>query len=443
MSASKHFRNHFTKKRLLEIYNEDIQYKSARGVDRISDRLFKERIDENINIIYRKVHNGSYQFSQYREKLLSRGANRTPRVISIPTIRDKITQKAIARILGLLFREQTPYLHGTINGVIAAYRSGMYQSVLRLDVKDYYPSIQHDILMGKVGKKIRQKKLLNLIRNAISQRTVAKPNRKDKGKNDKGVPQGLSISNILANIYLLEMDHKYSSNPTIKYFRYVDDILIICQKTDIDQIRTEITNDCSKLGLSLHPVGNPSKSSETDITDGFTYLGYYFSNGKITVRKKTVDRFRESLIKILTNYKYSETKNPEFLKWALNLRITGCVFNESKYGWVFFFSQIDDCSLLGELDYFIKKQMKRFDITEFKPKTFLKAYHEITKNLNKTTYISNFDKLSVSEKRKMLDDIFKYERPYMTQQEIEYEFGRRIYKTVKELERDISRPSKD
>lgn len=441
MSASKHFRKYFTKKKLLEIYNDDIQYKSARGVDRISNRLFKERIGENIDIIYRKVHNGSYQFSQYREKLLSRGANRNPRVISIPTIRDKITQKAIAKILDLLFRAQTLFLHGIINEVIATYRSGLYQSVLRLDVKNYYPSIQHDVLMAKVGKKIRKKELLHLIRNAISQRTIARPNKKDKGKNDKGVPQGLSISNILANIYLLEMDEKYSNISTIRYFRYVDDILIICQKSDIDQICIKITNDCLNLGLNLHLVDNPSKSSVTDITDGFTYLGYDFSNSNITVRKKTVDRFRESLIKILTNYKYSETKDLEFLKWALNLRITGCVFNESKYGWVFFFSQIDDLSLLGKLDYFVKKQMKRFDITEFKPKTFLRAYHEITKNLNNTTYIPNFDRFSVTERRKILVDIFKYKHPLTTQQEIEYQFRRKIYKTVKELERDISRQS--
>jgi ribosomal protein S8 len=85
--------------------------------------------------------------------------------------------------------------------------------------------------------------------------------------------------------------------------------------------------------------------------------------------------------------------------------------------------------------------MKRFNITEFKPKTFLKAYHEITKNLSNTTYIPNFDRLEVTEKHKMLVDIFKYEHPHISQQDIEYEFRRRIYKTVKELERDISRPS--
>lgn len=441
MSASKYFRQYFTKKELLEIYDNDIRYKSARGVDRISNRLFKDRVGENIDIIYRKVHNGSYQFSQYREKLLSRGANRKPRVISIPTIRDKITQKAIAKILDSLFGEKTPFLHRIINDVITTYQSGLYQSVLRLDVKNFYPSIEHNLLMNKVSKKIRKKELLHLISNAISQRTVARPNKKDKRKNTKSVPQGLSISNILANIYLLDMDDKYSSISTIQYHRYVDDILIFCQQSDVSQIQVEITKDCMDLGLILHPVDNPKKSSVTTITDNFSYLGYYFTEKKVTVRKQSVERFRESLIRVFTNYKYSKTQDTDFLKWALNLRITGCVFNESKYGWMFFFSQINDRALLGELNYFVRKQMKRFNITQFKPKSFIRTYHEITKNLSNTTYIPNFDNFSAAEKRKTLADIFKDYQPSMTEQEVEYQFNRRIYKTVKELERDVSRPS--
>ena len=442
MSASRYFRKYFSKKSLLEIYTEEIQYKSARGIDRISNRLFKDRVTENINVIYRKVHNGTYQFSQYREKLLSRGAERYPRVISIPTIRDKLTQKAIAEILELVFGAQTPLLHSIIRDVISTYHSGLYQNVLRLDVENFYPSIKHDLLMKKVQKKIKKKELLHLISNAISRRTVARSNSKDRTITNIGVPQGLSISNILANIYLLEMDKKYLNIPTIRFFRYVDDILIFCQQSDISKVRAEITADCSILGLNLHSeVNNPAKSSVTNVTDSFIYLGYLFNNNRITVRKKSIDRFRESIIKIFTNYKYSDTQDMAFLKWALDLRITGCVFNKSKYGWVFFFSQIDDLSILGSLDHFVRAQMKRFNINQFKTKTFLKAYHEITRNLSYTTYIPNFDRLSVQEKHKMLVDVFKFPNPLMSSQEIEYQFRRKIYKTVKELEKDLSRPS--
>ncbi len=442
MTASKDFRKYFSKKMLNKIYKDEIRYKSARGVDRINNEAFEDQIKENIEIIHRKVHNGTYQFSQYREKLISRGAGRTPRVISIPTIRDKLTQKAITEILQLSFGSQTPFLHKIINDVIQAYRSGLYQSVLRLDVKDFYPSIQHKLLLKEISRKIKKKELLHLIGNAVSRKTVSKPSGKDKKLSTVGVPQGLSISNILANIYLLKIDKKYSNIPDIKYFRYVDDILIFCQTANVDQIRVEITNDCTTLGLNLHSdLDNPSKSSVTSTVDRFTYLGYQFENAKITVRRKSIDSFRESIIRLLTNYKYSETQNIVFLKWALDLRITGCIFNKSKYGWLFFFSQIDDVSLLGSLDHFVRSQLKRFNINDLKPKTFLKSYYEITRNLSKTTYIPNFDKFTVEKKHQILREVFQFPNPLMSTAEIEYHFRRKIYKTVRELEKDLSRPS--
>ncbi len=231
----------------------------------------------------------------------------------------------------------------------------------------------------------------------------------------------------LANIYLSQIDRKYSNNPDIKYFRYVDDILIFCQTNDIEKIRTEIAADCTALGLDLHSdTDNPSKSSVTNIADSFTYLGYFFENTKISVRKKSTDHFRESIIRLLTNYKYSETQDIVFLKWALDLRITGCIFNKSKYGWLFFFSQIDDLSLLGSLDHFIQIQVERFNVGQLKTKTFLKAYHEITRNLSDTAYIPNFDKLSVEEKHRILVEVFKFPNPRMSVQEIEYQFKRKI-----------------
>jgi RNA-directed DNA polymerase len=437
MAASSEFRKYFSKKGLKKLFVEEIRYKSARGIDQVSTRTFQDRLLDNLNIIHRKVHNGTYQFSQYREKLISRGAERTPRVISIPTIRDKLVQKALAEILQSSFGGQIPLLHVIINNVISTYRSGVYESVLRLDVKDFYPSILHADLIKEVRKKIRKKEIINLINNGISRKTVSRPNRNDKNATAKGVPQGLSISNILANIYLSQIDAKYSRKPTLKYFRYVDDILIFCNEIDIQAVHADLEWDCINLGLNLHKEDNASKSKSGKVVDGFSYLGYEFKNSKITVRKKSVDRLRESIIKVFTNHKYSNTKDIDFLGWALNIRITGCIFKKSKYGWLFFFSQIDDLSLLGELDHFIQTQLARFHINGIKPKTFLRAYHEMTKNLSKSSYIPNFDKLTTAEKRQMLIDVFKYKNPPSMPHEIEYEFNRNIYKMVKELERDL------
>jgi len=179
------------------------------------------------------------------------------------------------------------------------------------------------------------------------------------------------------------------------------------------------------------------------IADGFTYLGYEFSPILVSVRDESVERLRESIMKIFTNYKYSETHDLDILQWVLNLRITGCIYAGSKYGWLFFFSQIDDMKLLFRLDAFIKAQCERFgiDTSETKIKRFVRAYHEITKNLASTNYIPDFDVMTVKEKRRTLRRVFGMTSAHMTKAQVEYHFNKRIYRTVKELEKDLSHAS--
>ena len=186
-----------------------------------------------------------------------------------------------------------------------------------------------------------------------------------------------------------------------------------------------------------------SKTSSGRIPDSFSYLGYSFHPSVITVRKNSIDHLRESIIKLFTSYKYLGNRVTAHLKWILDLRITGCIFNKTKYGWLFFFSQIDDLRLLNSLDHFVNKQCIRFGIntTDLNPKKFVRAYHEITRNMSRTNYIPNFDTISVNEKRKLLTKIFKLETPLMTKNDIEYQFSKRIYRTIRDLEKDLATPS--
>lgn len=440
MFASIYFKQSFSKDNLRTVFDETIRYKSAVGIDRISTRGFQENLDEQIDIIYRKVKNGRYKFSQYREKLISRGSSVLPRIISIPTIRDKLVQKCLFQVLNSIYGHG-PLLHEIINNVTKAYHISTYDCVLKLDIKNFYPSVKHSFLLDVLKRKIRKKEILSLIKNAIETTTVSKPTKENGTNNDLSIPQGLSISNILANIYMQDLDKKFSQNRDFLYFRYVDDILIFCRRDEQAAIREQITEDCAKMGLEI------PKDSEKCIccekAGGFSYLGYSFEGSKITVRKNTIEKLRESLIKNFTHFKHSSTKNKRLLEWVVNLRITGCIFKETKYGWLFFFSQINDLKLLFSLGNFIKKQILRFKVDEsgLRIKKFVRSYHEITKNLRETTYIPNFDNLLLANKRQILGEIFKVKTEYMLEKDILYQFNRRIYRSVRDLERDLARPS--
>jgi retron-type reverse transcriptase len=174
-SASKKFKQVFTKKYLKDIYQNNIRFNSATGVDRVNKNLFDKNLDNNIDIIYRKVHQGTYHFSQYKEKLISRGANKCPRVISIPTIRDKLTQRALSEILFDVYGKSIPFLHKVIGDAIKSFNSRKNNHYIRLDVKSFYPSVKHESLLDQISKKIRKSEVLKLIRDSIIQDTVAKP----------------------------------------------------------------------------------------------------------------------------------------------------------------------------------------------------------------------------------------------------------------------------
>lgn len=445
MSASVLFKRVFTKKNLLDIYYSSIRHKTGVGIDGINKRTFERNLQENKNIIYRKSKADSYKFSPYRERLILRGRNREPRLLSIPTIRDKLLLKALYDILHQVYENETPFVNEVIRSISESINENEYDSVMRLDVENFYPSIKHDLLLRLLRKKIRKKEILSLISNAIKTPTVEKSKGRKNSLNNQGVPQGLPISNILANIYFQPIDKKYSNKDLMKYFRYVDDILILCRFPDIKNIYEQIHDDCEELGLNLHTDDdNSEKFRSCLIANGFAYLGYVFNNKEITVRKKSIEHLRESIIKIFTKYKYSQKHNINRLKWAIDLRITGCIFKDTKYGWLFFFSQINDFKLLNSLDHFVKKQSRRYGIdpSAVTFKRFVRAFHEITKNLRNTNYIPNFDTLSISEKRIKLRDILGVENEYMKpDNEIEYLFSRKIYIAVKELEKDLAKGS--
>lgn len=439
-SASIEFRKYFTKKSLNEIYKNYVCYKGAIGIDRINRKVFKSNLESNIEVIWGKAHKGDYRFTNFKEKLLSRGADRKPRVISIPTKRDQLILRALYTVLNNTYRNKLTglYLYKIINEVKENFLSKRYDYFLRLDIKDFYPSIIHNVLLKIVKRKVRKKEIVNLIYDAIKKPIVSPllPNKIET--REKGIPQGLAISNILANIYLQLIDKKYYANIHYSYFRYVDDILVLSNSSDTKSIKDSLMEDLKNIGLEIHDESKENSKSESgSIDEGFSYLGYKFKGDSIFVRESSIDSLRNSLIKIFTQYKYREHKKINQLRWVINLRITGCIFNSNKYGWIFFFSQINDLNLLFKLDSFIKELCKRYNvnINLLRPKKFVKTYFEITKNLRITSYIPNFDKISKIEKSKILKINFGIK---VNESQVIHEFNKLIYRNIKELEKDLA-----
>lgn len=439
MTVWDEYQNVFDQAYLKKLYEERILLSSATGIDNLTHEKFFPVIDEQLNIVNRKVLVGSYSFTKYKLKLISKGRGKVPREISIPTIRDKIVLRSLCDFLQKRFSSALDF--SLPQEVIKKIKSGLndqsYNTFIKFDVSNFYPSIRHNKLLKTIGRRVKDERIISLIQSAITTPTVSRPSREDK-LSGTGVPQGLSISNILAAIYLSNIDKHFKGKSNILYFRYVDDILILCNSDNYKDISKEVISKFNRLGLTVYsPIKNPEKSTIGTIgVNDFSYLGYSFKNGIVSARTSSIEKLRDSILSIFSGYKYSKVKSVKFLEWRLNLRITGCVFQNKFKGWVFFFSEINNETFLHEMDAFISSLCERYSVN-LNVKSFVRTFFQVNNNRYETTYIPNFDNYTEEQMTNVLNNYFNKSTANMTSKQIKYNFLKRISRQVRDLETDI------
>lgn len=452
MTSFKYFTKQITKKNLIDVYNEHIKSNPVVGLDRINNYVFSKRLNDEIDTIRRKINNQTYRFSTYKQKLISKGASKLPRVISIPTVRDRLVLKMLCQHLQYVYqaqiKQEIPQIK--IDRIKSVIEKGECVQYIKIDLECFYPSIDHEILLDKIKKRIKSKKILGLLKKAIKTPTHTKHACNEI--NESGVPQGIAISNILADIFFIDIDDKLKSLAGCYYERYVDDILILSSNNNGEMLYHEVVGILQNNKLKVHDKDQPnSKSVVSDIDEKFSFLGYQFDSNVITVKKENRHKLETSIIKLFTASKYQLDKadiTPEMilrykniLQWRVNLRLTGCVFEGARRGWVFYYSQINDMTLLHSIDHFVIEISRRFGLSDIKFKKISKAFIE-AKSVRKDEhkYILNFDNLSVDKKRNILcvylgEERLSYRK--VSDDDINRLFKMRIKHIIIELEKDI------
>ncbi len=453
VSAARIFKRTFLARNLRRLYNDRIKATGAIGLDRTRPANLEPILSAELEVVARKVGSGTYAFTAFKEKLISKGQGVPPRVVSIPTARDRIVLRGLCDFLGAVFPEAALALpQVAIDSLSSAMSSGKYAEYIKIDLKNFYPSIPHPVLFRALKKRIRKPEILALLESAIRTPTVPEIRGSKGGKpNLVGVPQGLAISNLLAEIALLSIDAPFKTRGDIWFNRYVDDILILTPAGASKAVADEVIAALTALGLTPHPPGaSGSKSKIAPLTEPFTFLGYEIAGGSINIRRESVLRFESSLASIFTGYRHRllRAKNPsekvaaiDLCRWRLNLRITGCVFEGRRLGWVFYFSQITSTDRLRGVNRTIEALLDRFTLTgHIRPKSLIKTYYE-SKRKNKLShaYIPNFDTMSIDEQRDILSLLLGSARIVkLSDKRVSELFRMRISAAVRELEADLS-----
>lgn len=449
----------FSLENIISVFEEKLKNKSGRGIDGVNSLDFSERLIEISESISSKVLSGKYRYSPYLEILKSKGRGKSPRIISKPTIKDKLVLSLVKDELHDRFPDcisrKLPNVHIREIREFLESTDVSNLSFIKVDIKKFYDSISREILLSKIEGSIGSDQVLSLIKRAVINRTVPQNYKKENSAlyyRENGVPQGLSISNILASIYLHDFDKEFLSLG-VQYTRYVDDVLIISSSDEVESIKSVINKEMEAISLEVH---SDEKSDSGPITNPFDFLGYYIEFPLISVRKSTEERFVSSIAAMFTDIKHNANWIEGSSKWLsldqvkeifilrLNEKITGAISEDKRYGWVFYFLEINDLDLLHRLDAIVRSFFKRLEIFDRKPdaklKSLARTYFE-AKYSASSGYIHNYNDYSSAEKKLgylvRFGYISHYDGKKYTSDEIERMFNRVKHKHIVKLEADL------
>ncbi|MEW5884987.1 MAG: group II intron reverse transcriptase/maturase [Armatimonadota bacterium] len=201
------------------------------------------------------------------------------RPLGIPRIRDRIVQAAVRLVIEPLFEASfRPGSYGFrprrgTRQAIADIRKWVtygYDRVIDLDLKSYFDTIDHELLMRLVARRVRDPRVLRLIRRWLRAGVMHEGRAEE---NVIGTPQGGVISPLLANIYLHPLDVFWEREvKATKMVRYADDLVVLCRWKPPGAYLPKLRQFLGRLRL----VVNEEKTRVVDAREGFDFLGVHF-----------------------------------------------------------------------------------------------------------------------------------------------------------------------
>jgi RNA-directed DNA polymerase len=269
---------------LREAYRLAKKNDGAPGIDGVTFEAIEEGgVDGFLEQLRDELVSRKYVPMPNRKKEIPKDGGKKVRVLSIPTIRDRVVQGALLLILEPIFEasfqsgsfgyrpERTAY--EAVDRVVEAIRHGMTR-VIDIDLRAYFDNVRHHILLGKLAQRIEDRDVMHLLKLIM------------KATGAKGVPQGGVISPLLSNIYLNEVDCMLEKAQEatregrwvyVEYARFADDLVVLVhghprQDRLLGQVSRRLREELAKLEVEI----NDEKSRTVDLAKGesFGFLGF-------------------------------------------------------------------------------------------------------------------------------------------------------------------------
>jgi len=206
-----------------------------------------------------------------------------------------------------------------------------YRYVLKMDVQQYFPSIDHDLLKEKLRRRIKDPRVLDLLDRIIDSAPRGTPDPCYFAGDDLfapferrvGIPIGNLTSQFFANLYLDDLDHAIKQDLHVRpYLRYVDDVVVLDHdKARLADIRAAVRERLATDRLRLHP----RKAHISPVADGLNLLGYFVYPTRRRVRNDNGHRFARTLRRMAEVYRVGR------LEWATVVASTQSWIGHAKH----------------------------------------------------------------------------------------------------------------
>lgn len=339
--------------RILATENMDLAWKRVRankgapGVDGVAIDAFPERFRPLWGDIRASLATGTYQPQPVLRVEIPKPTGGT-RPLGIPTVLDRLIQQSIAQVLTPIFDPEFSAssfgfrpgrsAHDAVRQLREYLRQG-YRIAVDIDLAKFFDTVNHDLLMTMVGRRVRDKRVLTLIGRYL-RAGVEVDGRLEKTR--KGVPQGGPLSPLLANILLDHLDKELESRGH-KFVRYADDFVILVKSERAGErvmgsVRKYLTN---KLKLTV----NEDKSKVARSGD-LSFLGFVFKGTKILWSDQAYKEFRRRVRKY-TGRSWFVSMEYRLNKLSTYLR-----------GWMGYFGIAEAYRDIPEIDGWIRRRVR-------------------------------------------------------------------------------------
>lgn len=332
--------------------------KGSPGIDGMTVDRLADHLKTAWPALREQLLSGTYQPQPVKRQLIPKGGGGM-RELGIPTVVDRFIQQALLQVLQPMFDPGfSEHSHGfrpgrSAHGAIREAQRHVQEGrdiVVDVDLSKFFDRVNHDVLMGRLAKRIGDRRVLGLIRRYLGAGVMVQGVVQER---HMGTPQGGPLSPLLANVLLDDVDKELERRGHA-FVRYADDLNVYVRSQRAGE---RVMTLLRQLFGALHLVINEDKSAVASV---FTrqFLGFAFwrrqGGVKLGVAPKALKKMKDR-VRGLTR----RTRGRSLGQIALDLR-------EYLVGWKGYFHVADTPGIFRSLDEWLRHRLRAIQLKQWK-----------------------------------------------------------------------------